>query len=222
MPGVILVVGGTRKLLWLWRCKRKGSRIVHRLDGINWLHRIQPMPLKNKLSSVIRNFFISFIRKYFADHVIYQSEFVRNWWNRVCKPIKCPEAVIHNAVDLEEFCPKVDIKKGECESAEMRKCEKAGMRKFENREKPDLLCVEGTIDYSPHAIEIIEYLGKRLVKQNLIDKVIIYGTVKNPIKKQYLLSLDFVELNNPIPRKQIHKVYKNSIYLSLDINAACP
>ena len=35
----ILVIAGTRNLLPLWRARRRGVRIVQRLDGINWIHR---------------------------------------------------------------------------------------------------------------------------------------------------------------------------------------
>ena len=37
----ILVIGGTRHLLELWRARRRGVHIVQRLNGMNWLHRVQ-------------------------------------------------------------------------------------------------------------------------------------------------------------------------------------
>ena len=45
----ILVIGGTRNLLPLWRAKRRGIRIVQRLDGINWVHRKKNTGLKHFL-----------------------------------------------------------------------------------------------------------------------------------------------------------------------------
>ena len=38
----LLVLAGTRNLLPLWRAKRRGTRIVQRLDGVNW---VQTRPL---------------------------------------------------------------------------------------------------------------------------------------------------------------------------------
>jgi len=35
----VLVIGGTRQLLGLWRAKKRGIPIVQRLNGMNWLHR---------------------------------------------------------------------------------------------------------------------------------------------------------------------------------------
>ncbi len=36
----VLTTGGIRDLARLWRARRDGVRIVQRLDGINWLHRL--------------------------------------------------------------------------------------------------------------------------------------------------------------------------------------
>ena len=41
LPDVIFVVGGTRKLPWLAKMRRRGVPIVYRLDGLLWLHRLK-------------------------------------------------------------------------------------------------------------------------------------------------------------------------------------
>ena len=51
----VLVIGGTRDLLGLWRAKRRGVRIVQRLNGMNWLHRLQRMGLKHYLRAEYGN-----------------------------------------------------------------------------------------------------------------------------------------------------------------------
>ena len=35
----VLLTGGTRQLLALWRITQLGIPIVQRLDGVNWIHR---------------------------------------------------------------------------------------------------------------------------------------------------------------------------------------
>jgi hypothetical protein len=35
----VLIIGGTRQVAGLWWAKKKGVRLVQRLDGINWIHR---------------------------------------------------------------------------------------------------------------------------------------------------------------------------------------
>ncbi len=101
----ILVIGGTRDLLSLWRARRRGVRVVQRLDGMNWLHRKLPTGLKHYLRSEYGNWVLNFIRVRLADHIVYQSEFSRRWWERVHGPAPVPASVILNAVDLDTCSP---------------------------------------------------------------------------------------------------------------------
>src|SRR5690349_15461452 len=52
----LLVIGGTREFASLYRAKRQRIRIVQRLDGINWIHRIRPISLKHSLRAEYGNF----------------------------------------------------------------------------------------------------------------------------------------------------------------------
>jgi glycosyltransferase involved in cell wall biosynthesis len=194
LPDVILVVGGTKKHGWLKKCKKQGTRIVHRLDGRNWLHRVKKMPLKQKFLCEIRNRMTARIRKKYADHVIYQSQFVKDWWERVSGETQSDSSIIYNAVDLEVFMPS--------------SCE----------EPLNLICVEGTIDYSPFALETLSYLAREL-KGTIIDKVLVYGSLEVKSLKEKYSELNF---EGVVPREKINEVYRNGIYLSLDVNAACP
>ena len=45
----ILVIGGTREILPLYRVKQRGVRVVQRLDGINWIHRVRPVSIQHSL-----------------------------------------------------------------------------------------------------------------------------------------------------------------------------
>ncbi len=40
-----------------------------------------------------------------ADHIVYQSQFSRKWWHEVYGETDCPENVIYNGVDLDQFHP---------------------------------------------------------------------------------------------------------------------
>jgi glycosyltransferase involved in cell wall biosynthesis len=101
----ILVIGGTRQLFQL---ARTGKRIVQRLDGINWIHRKKPVSLKHSLRSQYGNFILSMIRRFFADHIVYQSAFSRDWWNDWYGKLKTPFSVAHNGVDLDVYKPVVE------------------------------------------------------------------------------------------------------------------
>lgn len=74
---VILLIGGTRHLGVLWRARRRGVRILQRLDGMNWLHRRRFMGVRYALRAEYANLNLAFIRRFLADGVIYQSRFAR-------------------------------------------------------------------------------------------------------------------------------------------------
>ena len=57
-----------------------GYAIVQRLDGINWVHRIHWAGLRYTVRAIYGNANLSFIRGRLADHVIYQSQFIKRWW----------------------------------------------------------------------------------------------------------------------------------------------
>jgi len=102
---VILIIGGTRSLLPLWRARQRGVRIVQRLDGINWVHRKRNTGFKHFLRAEYGNLNLSLIRKRIATHILYQSEFSRKWWEEWYGPSHVLSTMIHNGVDLEVYTP---------------------------------------------------------------------------------------------------------------------
>ena len=102
----VLVIAGTRHQQHLWRFKRRGVRIVQRLDGLNWVHQRRTTGLKHYLRSEWGNWLLSTIRRYFADRVVYQSNFVRQWWHTRYGQARSVSRVIYNGVDLANFSPK--------------------------------------------------------------------------------------------------------------------
>lgn len=101
----VLVIGGTRQIPRLWQVKQNGVRIVQRLDGMNWIHRVTNTGWRHWLRAENGNILLSLIRAYIADEIVYQSEFSRQWWERVKGKTKKPTVIIHNGVDLEVFSP---------------------------------------------------------------------------------------------------------------------
>lgn len=101
----VLVLAGTRHLLPLWRARSRGRRIVHRLDGINWVHRARWAGLRYTVRAMYGNWNLSFIRSHLADEVIYQSQFIRRWWEEWYRPAPVPASVILNGVDLTQYTP---------------------------------------------------------------------------------------------------------------------
>ncbi|HET7142914.1 MAG TPA: hypothetical protein VFI68_02735, partial [Anaerolineales bacterium] len=101
----VLVIAGTRNLLPLWRARQRGQRIVQRLDGINWVQRVRWTGPRYHIRAEYGNAMLSLIRASFADRVIYQSQFIRKWWQDWYGAAHVPASVIINGVDLQVYTP---------------------------------------------------------------------------------------------------------------------
>ncbi len=102
----ILVIAGTRNLLQLYQARRRGIRIVQRLDGVNWVQRVRWTGPRYHIRAEYGNTMLALIRRRFADRVIYQSQFIRGWWNDWYGAAKVPSSVILNGVDLKQYFPE--------------------------------------------------------------------------------------------------------------------
>ena len=101
----VLVIGGTHDLVGLWRAKRRGVPVIQRLDGMNWIHRKRRTGWRHYVRAEYGNFILSQIRSRLASHIIYQSEFSHQWWERVYGKPGAAWNVVHNGVDLEKYSP---------------------------------------------------------------------------------------------------------------------
>jgi glycosyltransferase involved in cell wall biosynthesis len=101
----LLVIGGTRRLHYLWRARVSGIPVFQRLDGMNWLHRRTFTGPRHFLRAEWGNWLLALIRRRYADYLIYQSEFARAWWERVAGPTEAESRVVHNGVDLSQYRP---------------------------------------------------------------------------------------------------------------------
>lgn len=194
-PGRIFIVGGTKKLFWLLNMKLRGIPIIYRLDGINWLHKKKKVGLKLYLMTEFRNWINKFIHAFLADKIIYQSRFVEDWWNRSGWRIRKNISIIYNGVDLPD--KQVNLNS--------------------SLEKKRLVILEGTIDYSPYAVELINELSKSLPKAISIE---LYGKFEYQSNKDKIN--DRVSYKGFLARDKVFDVLRGSVYLSLDVNPACP
>lgn len=108
---MVLVTGATRDLPGLRRARRRGIPVIQRLDGMNWLHRLGRTTrtgLRHFLRAEYGNFMLQLIRSRLASRVVYQSQFVRGWWERVYGATPVPSRVIYNGVDLNRYTPEGD------------------------------------------------------------------------------------------------------------------
>jgi glycosyltransferase involved in cell wall biosynthesis len=104
-----LIIGGTKKIGALLSARRRGVRLVQRLNGMNWLHRVQPTPVRAFMRSELNNWLLAFIRRSIVHRIVYQSQFSRWWWDDRFGSLSKPFSVVYNAVDLSVYSPSDTI-----------------------------------------------------------------------------------------------------------------
>ena len=200
----ILVLAGTRNLFPLWKARRRGIRIVQRLDGINWVHRVRWAGPRYTIRAIYGNANLSFIRRRLADHVIYQSQFIKRWWDDWYRPARVPSTVILNGVNLNRYTPH-------------------GLH-----ERPSghyrLLVVEGSLagghNYGLfNATSLASALSKRF-KIELMIVGRVDGRTKNKLTHQNNFRIQFMDTT---PRDHIPWLMRSShLLFSAEVNPPCP
>jgi glycosyltransferase involved in cell wall biosynthesis len=200
----LLVLAGTRHLVSLRNARRRGVRIVQRLDGINWVHRIHWAGLRYTLRAIYGNRNLSFIRARLADRVIYQSQFIKHWWEDWYRPARVPASVILNGADLNRYTSQ-------------------GLH-----ERPSghyrLLVVEGSLAGGlNYGIYNAAALASALAKKFKIELMIVGhvdGRTKNKLKNQTAFRLQFMDT---VPREHIPWLMRSAhLLFSVEVNPPCP
>jgi glycosyltransferase involved in cell wall biosynthesis len=200
----LLILAGTRHLLALREARKRGIRIVQRLDGINWVHRIHWAGARYTMRAIYGNRNLSFIRSRLADHVIYQSQFIKHWWEDWYRPARVPSSVIINGVDLSRYTPQ-------------------GLH-----ERPSghyrLLIVEGSLAGGlSYGLFNAASLASALSKKFRIELMVV-GQVdertKQRLKNQNLFRLQFMDT---VPREHIPWLMRSAhLLFSAEVNPPCP
>lgn len=200
----VLLTGGVRDLGGLLRARRRGVRLVQRLDGINWLHRRLHTGPRHFLRAEYGNRLLALLRSRFVTHVVYQSEFVRGWWRDWNGEEHVPSVVIHNGVDLSVYTPDGP------------------------HERPTdrfrLLLVEGSLQGGYEAgLGTALKLAEQLAKNFPLELVVagrISPTIQAAYQKKSRVPIQWAGL---VPSEQIPALDRSAHLLySVDINAACP
>ena len=200
----LLILAGTRNLLPLWRARRRGTRLVQRLDGVNWVQRVRWTGIRYTVRAEYGNLALTFIRKYFADRVVYQSQFIRTWWEDWYGAAKVPATVILNGVDLQTYTPN---------GAHERPADRVR-----------ILLLEGSLAGGLnrglfHAVALAE----RLAEKQPVE-VTVAGRVDESTQRQVAraskVTVDFLGV---LPREQIPFLARSSHFLySAEVNPPCP
>jgi glycosyltransferase involved in cell wall biosynthesis len=198
----VLVLAGTRNLLPLRKARQRGQRIVQRLDGINWVQRVRWAGLKYTVRAEYGNAMLSFIRARFADRVIYQSRFIRRWWEDWYGVAKVPASVIINGVDLQTYTPN-----GEHDRP---------------TDRFRLLLLEGSLAGGLnsglfYAVSLAEKLSAKFPMEVVVAGVVDEATQRN------LQSKVPVKFLGTVPREKIpHLIRSSHLMYSAEVNPPCP
>lgn len=199
VPDIIMVVGSTSKIVWLLRMKRKGAKVLHRLDGMTWRIFVKYAGVKSTIMGSITNVLVNTIRSYIADYIVYQSIFARDWWLRKRGQSKADSTIIYNGTSLDVFVPTL-------------------------RQQDDvvkLLCAEGTLEPDPFIVDLLKKIAS--AKPNgKSTEITILGKTNKAFDDTFKDYSNVVVVGH-VPKDKVVSYHKKTdIFLSIEINPACP
>lgn len=162
--------------------------------------------MRHYLRSEINNLILSTIRRYLAEHIIYQSQFTHDWWQTHYHDVHATHEVIYNGVDLQSFTPigpqtpPTDIIR--------------------------LLVIEGSFKggHKRDLLNAVEFANGLQQKAGSPLELIIAGQVPDELKNSVVgkgkLRINWIGL---IPNTEIPLLNRSAHMLfPAEINAACP
>lgn len=198
----VLVIAGTRFIFDLKRARQRGIRVVQRLDGVNWVQRVKWSGVKYTIRAEYGNWMLATIRNHVADRVIYQSQFIRQWWEDWYGTAKAPATVIINGVDLDTYTPN-----GESERP---------------TDRYRMLLLEGSLARGLnsglfHAVSVAEKLSAKYPMEVLVAGTVDEGTQR---KLQSTIPVKFL---GTVPRTDIPKLARSAhLMYCAEVNPPCP
>jgi len=196
----ILLINGTRWVHKLFRAKRNGATIVHRLGAPYSSNESANPGLITRLRIAIGMSNVVFLRRYLADHIVYQSDFVSNAWVERHGALRIPFNIIYNGVDLSRFSPGED----------------------QPRPEPDicLISVEGSQSDAERNPAVLA--ARHLVDKGYHVELQVFGkTLEGADAWNHF---PFVQSHGYIPDGNLVPFYRRAhVFISTDIkNAGCP
>ncbi len=201
----VLVIGGTKKLGELMRAKRRGVRIIQRLNGMNWVHRRRFTGIRHFVRAETGNWLLAFIRSRLADAIAYQSEFSQRWWNDARGDVKAAGVVIHNGVDLSIYTPSGP--------------------QIPPADRYRVLVVEGHLGGGydqglATAVRLVDLLNRRMDKP---VELCVAGDTPESLKAQVAMPGVQIQWLGVVRLDEIPALDRSAhLLFSSDINAACP
>jgi glycosyltransferase involved in cell wall biosynthesis len=172
------------------------------LDGVNWVQRVKWSGIKYSVRAEYGNVMLATIRNRFADRVIYQSQFIRQWWEDWYGVAKAPASIIINGVDLNAYTHD-----GEHERP---------------TDRYRMLLLEGSLARGLnsglfHAVSVAEKMSAKYPME-----VVVAGVVDEATQRK-LQSKVPVKFLGTVPRADIPKLARSShMMYCAEVNPPCP
>lgn len=196
---ILFINSGTFNLPLLLLSKFFNTRLIQRLDGFYDFSDI------GRKSRNLRCFFINasmqFIRRYLADHIIYQSSTSKKLWDKNFKRVTTSHSIIHNP----SFGFYSNLK-----------------RSYNNKNNFNLVIVEGNIEDNFYNNKILDLIFNSVIKIKKINKIYIFGNINNSLKNKLSKKNIFI-IKNVVSHKSLKKFYKknNVIFFGIEFNPCC-
>ena len=203
----ILVIAATRHIGPLLQARRRGVRVVQRLNGINWIHRKRNTGLGHYLRAEVRNRLLLFTRQSLAERVVYQSRFAQDWWHRVYGAAPGAEQVILNGVDLQAYSPQ---------GAEQPPRDHIRVQVVEGHLAGGY---EIGLDFALHYAAALERAAGQRVQ------VVVAGQVDEAVRARaaQVFPSAWVEYSGALKRSEIPALHRTAhLFFSAELNASCP
>jgi glycosyltransferase involved in cell wall biosynthesis len=134
-----------------------------------------------------------------ADRIVYQSEFVREWWEHSYGPAAARARVIRNGVPLEEYPPRKKMHDG------------------------TLLVVEGNLHYNDPAREMLWTANRALIKKGPLKRLTILADTDAAWGREWARFDPRPEVAGLRPRSEVRgRQQSAALFLSMEINPPCP
>lgn len=175
------------------------TKLVQRLDGF---YDFSNIGRKTKsLKCLCINISMQIIRKYFADHVVYQSLTSKKLWDKTFKKVKTNYSIIHNPSFDAVLTSKKNLK---------------SVKLF------DIVIVEGNIENNLFNEKILYLIFKASIKNINIRKIYIFGNINNSLKKKLSKNKIYI-FKNTVSHKELKTFYKrtNIIFFGIEYNPCC-
>jgi glycosyltransferase involved in cell wall biosynthesis len=196
----LLLINATRHWGALLKTKYRGTNIVQRLGSTFTSIKNYPVKLLTQIHSWVGFKNISCIRRYIADRIVYQSEFVKECWEMEYGKVKKPCYVIYNGVDLNKFTPEGP--------------------KYDSPSNICIISVEGTQIYPEHSAAFL--VTQELNNRGFDVELLVFGNPWHNTANRYNV-YPFVKLKGQIPNEELPYFYRGaSFFVSNDVIAGCP